>query len=123
MHSLKTDLPYAYNDPIAAQVVRAPSAADRFAEAFLNAQAALAMRLRKGWVWHFSELTKDSSAEAMKEVDAYLQPILEEAIRRNKTQIAGKAKDAEDETLLDHLVKLTDSSSLSFCLRTGAMID
>lgn len=123
MHSLKTDLPYAYNDPIAAQVVRAPSAADRFAEAFLNAQAALAMRLRKGWVWHFSELTIDSSAEAMKEVDAYLQPILEEAIRRNKTQIAGKAKDAEDETLLDHLVKLTDSQSLSFFSLIGSTIN
>ena len=81
------------------------------------------MRLRKGWVWHFSELTKDASAKAMKEVDAYLQPILEEAIRRNKSQIAGKEKDTEDETLLDHLVKLTDSSSLSCCLRTGAVID
>ena len=110
MHSLKTDLPYAYNDPIAAQVVRAPSAADRFAEAFLNAQAALAMRLRKGWVWHFSELTKDASAKAMKEVDAYLKPILEEAIRKNKSQISIGNEDAENETLLDHLVKLTKGS-------------
>ncbi|RPD66744.1 cytochrome P450 monooxygenase pc-2 [Lentinus tigrinus ALCF2SS1-7] len=112
VHSLKTDLPYAYNDPVAARVVRTRSSADRFAEAFLNAQNALAMRLRKGWVWHFSELTKDASAEAMEEVDAYLQPILEEAIRKNKSQIgnvaSGKEKDAENETLLDHLTKLTD---------------
>ncbi|RDX53659.1 cytochrome P450 monooxygenase pc-3 [Lentinus brumalis] len=113
VHSLKTDLPYAYNDPVAALVVRTPSAADRFAEAFLKAQAALAMRLRMGWVWRFSELTKDASADAMKEVDAYLQPILEEAIRKNRSQIgksgAEKDQDAEDsETLLDHLVKLTD---------------
>ena len=110
MHRLKTDLPYAYNDPIAAQVVRTPSAADRFAEAFLDAQAALAMRLRKGWVWHFSELTKDASAKAMKEVDAYLKPILEEAIRKNKSQISVGNEDAENETLLDHLVKLTKGS-------------
>ena len=52
----------------------------------------------------------------MKVVDAYLQPILEEAIRKNRNS-AGKGEKGqadvtdENETLLDHLVKYTDGKS------------
>ncbi|KAI0723090.1 cytochrome P450 monooxygenase pc-2 [Earliella scabrosa] len=118
VHSLESDLPYAYNDPIAPQGMRVQSTADRFAEAFMGAQYAIAMRLRKGWSWRFEELHKDTSAEHMKIVDAYIQPILEEALRKNraasgKEKRGGGAEGAEaeideNETLLDHLVKFTD---------------
>ncbi len=115
MHSLKSDLPYAYNDPITTQTVRVKTAADRFAEAFVGAQYVIAQRMRMGWTWRLQELFKDSTAEHMKVVDEYLQPILEEAVRKNRAAIGkGKNEDGEGEdpeeagTLLDHLVKLTD---------------
>ena len=52
----------------------------------------------------------------MKVVDAYLQSMLEEAIRKNRNS-AGKGEKGqaevtdENETLLDHLVKYTDGKS------------
>ncbi|KAI0751542.1 cytochrome P450 monooxygenase pc-2 [Daedaleopsis nitida] len=117
VHSLKSDLPYAYNDLIAQQTVRIPSAADRFAAAFMGAQHVIAMRSRTGWTWRLEELHKDASGEHMKVVDAYLQPILEEALRKNRAAIGqdeskveakGDGESGEEnETLLDHLVKFT----------------
>lgn len=123
VHSLKSDLPYAYNDQTGKQIVRIPSAADRFAEAFMGAQYAIAMRLRKGWTWRLEELHRDASAEHMKVVDAYIQPILEEALRKNRAAIGKaqtKSEDGEEnETLLGHLTKLTDGVLLQ-CMRLRA---
>ncbi|KAI0772037.1 cytochrome P450 monooxygenase pc-3 [Trametes elegans] len=121
VHSLKTDLPYAYNDPIApgggvTSVLGGHpgrGAAERFAAAFAGAQHVITMRNRVGWPWHLQELVRDRSAEHMRVVDAFLKPILADAIAKNRGAQAqaglgaeGKAGD-EDETLLDHLVKLT----------------
>ncbi|KAI0663216.1 cytochrome P450 monooxygenase pc-3 [Cubamyces menziesii] len=115
VHSLDSDLPYAYNDAVApGHGARESSVAERFATAFAGAQHVVSIRSRTGWVWHLRELFKDDSAEHMRVVDAFLQPILEEAIAKNraaKGQGAIEAKEGEedeDETLLDHLVKITD---------------
>ncbi|KAI9001368.1 cytochrome P450 monooxygenase pc-3 [Trametes punicea] len=115
VHSLDSPLPYAHNDPAALQVVKKHSVAERFATAFANAQHVTSLRVRVGWSWHFNELLRDKAAEHMRVVDAFLQPILEEAIAKNR---AAKAQDQEsseaneeaeeNETLLDHLVKITD---------------
>ena len=113
VHSLKSDLPYAYNDHSTVGISRPQSAADRFSAAFAAAQEVIAMRSRIGWVWRMNELFTDATKEHMKVVDAYLQPILEEAIRKNRNS-AGKGEKGqaevtdENETLLDHLVKYTD---------------
>ncbi|KAI0779781.1 cytochrome P450 monooxygenase pc-2 [Fomes fomentarius] len=118
VHSLKNHLPYPYNDPVGTHTVRVLSTAERFAEAFLGAQAVLGTRLRMGWAWHLQELFKDASAEHMEAVNAYLQPILDEAIRKNKAAISqGQVnekgdQDRENETLLDHLVKLTNDPAI-----------
>ncbi|KAI0368065.1 cytochrome P450 monooxygenase pc-3 [Pilatotrama ljubarskyi] len=111
--SLKSDIPYAYNDPIAPKFARELSVADRFSAAFQGAQHVISMRTREGWTWHFSELLRDRSADHMSVVDAFLQPILEDAIAKKhavKAQLEGKGetKADESETLLDHLVKLTN---------------
>ncbi|EJF62809.1 cytochrome P450 monooxygenase pc-2 [Dichomitus squalens LYAD-421 SS1] len=107
--SLKSDLPYAYNDPLALGIVRSQSAADRFSAAFAAAQEVIAMRSRIGWTWRLKELWTDASKEHMKVVDEYLQPILEDAIRKNRNSNGkGQAEADENETLLDHLVKYTD---------------
>ena len=73
------------------------------------------MREKIGWMWHLQELFHDKSEVHMRVVDAFLQPILEEAIAKNraaKTRSAKFGDDEEEETLLDHLVKITDGMGL-----------
>ncbi|EIW61469.1 cytochrome P450 monooxygenase pc-3 [Trametes versicolor FP-101664 SS1] len=113
VNSLHSDLPYAYNDAVAPQFARAPNVAERFSAAFAGAQNVISMRTRVGWFWHLQELLNDRSAEHMRVVDEFLQPILEEAIAKNRAakaqlEATGEKGSEEDETLLDHLVKLTD---------------
>ena len=112
VHNMAADLPWAHNDPRAALNARAPSAIDAFATAFAGAQHVTSLRLRLGWMWRLQELTRDLAGEHMKVVDSYIQPILEQAIQKNRERKAGLrlAEDEENETLLDHLVKLTEGA-------------
>lgn len=117
VNSLHSDLPYAYNDAVAPQFARAPNVAERFSAAFAGAQNVISMRTRVGWFWHLQELLHDRSAEHMRVVDEFLQPILEEAIAKNRAakaqmEATGEKGSEEDETLLDHLVKLTDGQDI-----------
>ncbi|KAM5534915.1 hypothetical protein V8D89_011470 [Ganoderma adspersum] len=111
VHSLKDDLPYTYNDrPSPAVAAPSKGAAARFSEAFSDVQLALAFRLRTGWTWAFKEIWKGQTDDHMEVVDAYLQPILEEAVKKNPSVVCKTEKaseDDDDETLLDHLVKQT----------------
>lgn len=70
------------------------------------------MRLRFGGIWPLQEIRRDASAEHMQVIDEFLQPILTEAIAKNRDtgapRGAAEKQDEEHETLLDHLVKLTD---------------
>ena len=56
----------------------------------------------------------------MKIVNAYIDPILKEALKKKSVwdeEMGGKRNEkdiAEDETLLDHLVKLTDGALFFF---------
>ncbi|KAH9849997.1 cytochrome P450 monooxygenase pc-3 [Lenzites betulinus] len=111
--SLKSDLPYAHNDQMTPKFNRERNVAERFSSAFAEAQALIAQRSRVGWIWHVEEMLHDKSAEHMEVVDAYLKPILEEVVAKNrvaKAQVKAGDEDEQkdDETLLDHLVKLTD---------------
>ncbi|KAH9894450.1 cytochrome P450 monooxygenase pc-3 [Cubamyces lactineus] len=111
VNSLDSELPYAHNDPIAPKLLKEKDAAERFSAAFTGAQEVIAMREKIGWMWHLQELFHDKSEEHMRVVDAFLKPILEEAIAKNRAAKARSAKfgeEDEEETLLDHLVKITD---------------
>ncbi|KAI0772038.1 cytochrome P450 monooxygenase pc-2 [Trametes elegans] len=113
VNSLETDLPYAHNDPVAPRLEGELSVAERFSAAFAGAQHVIAVRSRIGWGWPLNEIRRDHSAEHMTIVDAFLEPILREAIMKNraaKGRVVGPEKDEADEseTLLDHLVKFTD---------------
>ena len=124
VHSLKYDLPYAHNDRPAPHVA-APSkgAAGQFSEAFSEVQEVLTDRLRTGWTWAFHEMWKGRTSDHMKVVDAYLQPILEDALKKNRfaTGKSKKTTDSDDgETLLDHLVKQTQGGS--WCWWHGSML-
>ena len=111
MHSLGSTLPYPRGAP---QVVeeREQTPADRFTQAFSEAQLAIAYRARIGWVWPWYELIKSSTADAMAKVDEFLDPILKEAVRKAQEEKAmgqDQKKDEieDDETLLGHLVRFT----------------
>ena len=121
MHSLGSTLPYPRDAPQAAQE-REQTPADRFVQAFAEAQLAIAYRARIGWVWPWFELTGSKTSEYMRVVDAFLDPILKDAVKKAKeeeesgSRAEKKGEDIdEDETLLDHLVRLT--SGKHFLLR------
>ena len=113
VESLSAGLPYPYNAthaPINSRTSR-DDAANDFARAFLQAQEAISVRERSGWVWPFMEILKDKTSEPMKVVNAYIEPIIKEALEkkrnmpaREKGEISGGT---DDGTLLDHLVQLT----------------
>lgn len=125
MDSLGSTLPYPYNAPTALQK-RTRSAAEDFATAFAEAQDSISFRVRVGWVWPWYELFKDKTTAPMRVVDAYLNPILEGALEKaKKEKEAGIASDikagevGEDDTLLDHLVRLTTGPSCCTCRCMG----
>lgn len=107
--SLNAPLPYPHNVTAPTQDL-GRNAADDFAEAFAQAQHVSASRARLNWLWPLMELFGDKTKDSLKIVDAYLDPVLDDAIRKAKLNPPSqKDKDviAEDETLLDSLVKRT----------------
>nr|BED42918.1 cytochrome P450 monooxygenase [Trametes versicolor] len=115
VHSLKSELPYAHNDSVYSQFARPHDSAEKFSHAVFGVQEALAMRLRLGGIWPLQEIRRDASAEHMQVIDEFLEPILTEAIAKNRNTGVPKGaekQDEENETLLDHLVKLTDDPVL-----------
>ncbi|KAH9849996.1 cytochrome P450 monooxygenase pc-2 [Lenzites betulinus] len=113
VHSLQSDLPRAHANDILSQHTRSEDASEKFSRAVLGAQRVLAMRLRLGWTWPLQEIVQDKSTEHMRVIDEFLQPVLKEAIAKNRNSDGVKqVADEEGETLLDHLVKLTDDPVL-----------
>ena len=62
-----------------------------------------------GGTWPLFEIFQDPMREPMKVVNAFLDPILKDAIAKQKASqgLPGVGKDTEDETLLDHLIRQT----------------
>ena len=121
MHSLHSTLPYSVNafpPPPPTSKERSPS--DIFAEAFAASQHVVSTRGRTGWIWPIFEIFKSKTEDHMRIVDAFLDPILEEALRKKQERIADgswdqegdKEKAEEWETLLDHLVRYTSDKTV-----------
>lgn len=114
VHSLRDSaLPYPHTAPPTYHHLPR-SAADDFASAFLEAQCAISQRSRTGWIWPWFEVFKSTTAGPMKVVDAFIQPIIEQALEKKQTakvsndSVERKADDIQDDDcLLDHLVKHT----------------
>jgi cytochrome P450 len=108
--TLAAGLPYPYNftGPGIASKDSNNVALD-FASAFTAAQTALAKRNMIGGSWPLFELLRDPTTEPMKVVNEFLEPILKDAIAKQQASqgLSNADKDAEDETLLDHLVRQT----------------
>ncbi|KAJ3806004.1 cytochrome P450 monooxygenase pc-1 [Lentinula lateritia] len=131
VNSLAAGLPYPHNvaptvvsgsatpNSISLGTLLSPNAsafslARDFSKAFLEAQEAVGSRERFSMIWPLLEIHKDRTKEPMKVINAFIQPIVDEAVTKMKSQkelrqMSGLAVDNdENETLLDHLVKQTD---------------
>ena len=121
VNSVEAGLPYPenhrlYNTSALAKDISLP---ERFARAFADAQWDIARRIQFGGVWPLTEITGDKTKGSMEIVNAYLNPILAEAVRRKRAYLAERKIQSdlsgyrreelkEEETLLDSLVKQTD---------------
>ena len=82
--------------------------ANKFADAFLTAQSVVAKRNRLGGAWKLGEFLKDRIIEPMTIVGRVLDPIIENALKKGEKKVGSAGDNLEGETLLSHLVKLTD---------------
>ncbi|CCO36068.1 Cytochrome P450 52A3 OS=Candida maltosa GN=CYP52A3 PE=1 SV=3 [Rhizoctonia solani AG-1 IB] len=114
--SLAAPLPYPQEKP------KDNSAS--FAAAFGRAQDLLSNRFSLGHLWPWMELFWDHTEEEMKVIHAYVTPILKRKLDEkralrldNKTKAVAEDSDVKgleeaEDTLLDHLVHLTDDISV-----------
>ncbi|KIL67120.1 hypothetical protein M378DRAFT_23065 [Amanita muscaria Koide BX008] len=119
VHSLSTSLPYPHNvvssiplDPEPA----ATSSSEAFSDAFMDALKTITDRQRFGWIWPLREIFEDKTRKPMKIVDGFIQPIVKEALAKKRAGKLNEKKREEEasdhleegETLLDHLVQVTE---------------
>ncbi|GLB44358.1 putative cytochrome P450 monooxygenase [Lyophyllum shimeji] len=114
VHSLTAGLPWPHNAFYVPPESKTPQSqrANDFARAFLEAQEIISSRERYGWIWPLTEIFGDKTKEPMKIVNAYLDPIIQEAITKRDAAPKSEEKNSdshaeEGETLMDHLVRLT----------------
>lgn len=116
VHALGTGLPYPHNAPLMTGQGRNShgSVAEKFGKAFAEAQQAISKRSSFGTLWALGEVTKDSTEEPMQVVRAFIEPILADALAKQKEEISMSPVDkekgdviTEEETLLHYLVKHT----------------
>ena len=107
VQSLSADLPYPSTVKPATSRRMHPS--DSFAKAFQKAQVASAARSRFGHFWPLIEFWENKVEKEIQTVFDYVDPIVKRALETKKMKELSKAEgEDEDETLLEHLVKLTD---------------
>jgi len=107
VQSLSADLSY----PSTVKAAKSPKVhfSDPFADAFQKAQVASAARSRFGKFWPLAEFWESKVEKEMQTVFGYVDPIVEGAIEAKKAKELSKVEgEDEGETLLEHLVKLTD---------------
>ncbi|KAH7907492.1 cytochrome P450 [Hygrophoropsis aurantiaca] len=109
VHTLSAGIPYPYNVRKPECVSDSTSSAEVFARAFAQAQLRIFKRNIIGKTWPFLEIFKDKTAEPMNVVNRFLEPIIGAAIEKHKQSEKMGMKDgfADEETLLDHLVRFT----------------
>ncbi|KAJ3013411.1 hypothetical protein NUW54_g1605 [Trametes sanguinea] len=118
VNSLKDTLPYSYNDPKADKIVEEQTVAKCFATALAEAQRVVSTRPRASHAWRLFEFWQDKTAEPMRIVNEFIQPILEEAITKHRAAMGERqsggndSKDEDGKTLLDHLVYITDDPAV-----------
>ncbi|EJD03501.1 CYP63 cytochrome P450 monooxygenase-like protein [Fomitiporia mediterranea MF3/22] len=116
VHVLRAGLPYSPNLTLSQEKNEQPrDTASVFAEAFKNAQLVVALRSRVGDLWPLFEFWKDKTKDSMKIVDAFIEPILQDAVAKRKGPVSSftsKKEIEEGETLLDHLINFTSDTKI-----------
>ncbi|KIL58254.1 hypothetical protein M378DRAFT_170840 [Amanita muscaria Koide BX008] len=122
VHSLSAGLPYPHN--IVSTTTRGAgstvtTSSKAFSDAFLDALRVISDRQRYGWAWPLREILGDHTRKPMKIVDGYIQPIIKEALAKKRAEkMDEKGREGtsdhleEGETLLDHLVQVTEDSKV-----------
>ncbi|KAL0577377.1 hypothetical protein V5O48_004630 [Marasmius crinis-equi] len=110
-HSLTTGrIPYPYYADV--ESFKGDNAIENFVAAFTRALEVIAMRQYLGHtVWPFLEIFEDKSEAPMKIVNGFIEPIVKKALEKQKKVggvVAVKETIGDEETLLDHLVCVTD---------------
>ena len=89
--------------------------ANEFANAILAAQSAMAMRIRFNKAWKLIEFWEDRVVKPMAVIGRVLDPIIKNALEKKGERKESATDDSlEGETLLNHLVNLTDGKPC-FC--------
>ena len=124
VNTLRAGLPYPHNAPqtwnefpVTFEEGSQESMEEAFSGASVDVQQVMAERMRLGWIWPLAEVFRDKSRDPMKAVRAYLDPIVENAVQEKREKETkgyatplGKGGVEEGETLLEHLVKVTDGA-------------
>ncbi|RPD66741.1 cytochrome P450 monooxygenase pc-3 [Lentinus tigrinus ALCF2SS1-7] len=117
VNSLHSPIPYPHGiSPFGADQ-EPKTVKEKFPKAFADAQRAVSERPRVGWLWPLKEIFKSRTDEDMAVVNAFLEPILQEALRKKEERAkAGldldEKESQENETLLDHLVRQTSDPTI-----------
>ena len=108
VRSLSADL--SYPSTVKAPTSRRIHPSDSFADAFQKAQVASAARSRFGQFWPLIEFWEDEVEKEIKTVFDYVDPIVERALETKKMkELSSKTEGVEEnESLLEHMAKLTD---------------
>ena len=77
-----------------------------FVDAFAKGQHVTSMRARAGVLWRIFEPWKDEVAPYRDTLNKYIQPLIEEGLRRRDAKSNVKSEvEKDNETLLDHLLR------------------
>ncbi|KAG2156910.1 cytochrome P450 [Suillus bovinus] len=110
--SLSAELPFPHNARESTNTIQKDITA-AFSDAFSQAQHAISRRIIIGSTWPMTEIYTDSTARHMKVASEFLDPIFEAALKRHSTAAKSDANETTgNETLVDHLVKLTSDSKI-----------
>ena len=115
--SFSAGLLYPFYSPLS-ESYAADHPANVFAAAFNEAQSNAAVRSRSGRNWPLREFWRDRVEGPRARVDAFVDPILREAVEKKGKKGAGSFEGErevkEGESLLDHLLHYTNGQSACF---------
>lgn len=114
VHSLNAGLPYSHNvSNIPANVLTPEKRlANDFSTAFLDVQFTVGRRERLGSVWPLWEIFEDKTTKPMKVVNAFIEPIIADAVAKKNDAWREKVSEEGKKTLLDHLVQVTSDPKI-----------
>ncbi|KAJ7923482.1 cytochrome P450 monooxygenase pc-1 [Mycena leptocephala] len=106
VHSLKANLPYPHN----------ARAAIKFTDAFSDAMVCISQREVLGRIWPLFEIFGDKTAEPMRAISEYLDPVIHAAMERSASP--GR----EELSLLDDLLNTTSGTGRDTTMHTLTVV-